>query len=177
MEYTIKPSVTDVVRILDKPALLGWANKIGLQGVSLAEHKKKFCGEGHSLHKQMENYLREKTPFSDPEFQARFVEFFADKSIVAFEKQISHAHFTGRLDVEFYWKDKLWVCDFKLNQTGVYLENKLQLAAYRMAEGADAVAIINYPKMEIVDVGISNFEPYERLFNLLCQACPLVRSL
>ena len=52
-----KPSVTQLTKILDKPALMSWANKIGLEGIRLDEYRKKVMSNGTSLHKQIEMFI------------------------------------------------------------------------------------------------------------------------
>jgi hypothetical protein len=49
-----KPTVSQLLQLLDKPALLGWANKIGLEGISLDEYRKKSTKGGTDLHKEIE---------------------------------------------------------------------------------------------------------------------------
>ena len=52
----MKPSVTELIGMLDKPGLLNWANKIGLDGIKLEDYRKKSMINGTSLHKQIEDY-------------------------------------------------------------------------------------------------------------------------
>lgn len=181
MDYTLKPfgkpSVTELLDILAKPALISWANKIGLEGKSLADARKKSMGDGYSLHKQIERFIQSKTPFEDLEFQNRFEAFFADKSILAFEKSVSCDEYQGRFDIKFLWNDIEYICDFKSNQTGLYIENKLQLAAYRKCEGCAKVAIISIPSMALIEVPILNFTPYEQCLSALAKIHHLKKYL
>jgi len=48
-----KPSVSKLVKILDKPALVGWANKIGLEGVNLKAYRTKAMADGSNIHAQI----------------------------------------------------------------------------------------------------------------------------
>ena len=50
-------SVSKLIEVLNKPALLHWSNKIGLQGISLKDYRKKSTSKGTSKHNQIENYL------------------------------------------------------------------------------------------------------------------------
>lgn len=163
-----KPSVSDLLSLLDKPALLGWANRIGLEGESLIDARRKSMSKGTSLHREIEHWLTRETPIKDDDFFINAKSFFSDKEILAVEKPITHDKFTGRLDVKYQTEDgTVFICDFKTNQTRLYRENKLQLAAYRMAENCDRVAIISIPKMTILDPSINNFEPYEKTILIL----------
>lgn len=159
-----KPSISELLSLLDKPALLGWANRIGLEGKSLIEARRANMSQGTSLHKQVERWLLNKTPIQDEAFQVSVEVFFADKKVIASEKPIDHERFTGRLDVKYQTNDgAIWICDFKTNQSRLYRENKLQLAAYRMSEGCDKVAVISIPDMKVIEADIPDFEPYEKM--------------
>lgn len=164
---TKKPSVSQLLSLLDKPALLSWANKIGLEGKTLLDVRRQNMSAGTNLHKQVERWLINKTPIEDQAYQDSVVNFFADKTIIAVEKQIEHDKFCGRLDVKYQTANgDTYICDFKTNQSRVYRENKLQLAAYRMSDGCDKVAIISIPEMKLVECNIANFAPYEK--TILC---------
>ena len=67
--------------------------------------------------------------------------------------------------------------DFKSNQTNLYLENKLQLAAYRMAEPCDSVCVIDIPKMNMIGTGIEDFRPYEETLRHLTAIWHLKKAL
>ena len=162
-----KPSVTKIIGLLDKPALLGWANKIGLQGIKLDDYRKKSTESGTNLHKQIEDFILYKTPFEDKNLEVNFNEFFKDKEILEVEKKIETEWFQGRLDIKFKHNDKIFIGDFKSNQKYVYFENKLQLTAYRMAENCDNVVIISIPDFKIVHSGIRDFVPYEKILKCL----------
>jgi len=60
-----KPSVSQLLSLLDKPALLGWANKIGLEGKTLLDVRRQNMSAGTNLHKQVERWLLNKTPIEN----------------------------------------------------------------------------------------------------------------
>jgi len=144
----MKPSITKLLELLDKPALLKWANKIGLEGIRLDDYRSKAKESGLSLHEEIENWLKYKIPSADAEVQARIEKFFSDKEILAIEKNIETVFFTGRLDIKFKWKGFVFIADFK-SSGKVYLETKIQLAGYKMAEECDHVAVIHLPELLI----------------------------
>ena len=141
----MKPSVTELIKLLDKPALLNWANKIGLEGIGLDEYRKKVMKDGTSIHKQIEMYVKDKTPFENNLHQLGFDNYFSNKKIVSIESNIETEWFKGRQDIRIEYKGKEYICDFKSNQKYIYFENKLQLVAYRMAENCDGLGIISFP--------------------------------
>lgn len=171
-----KPTVTDLLDILNKPALMKWANKIGLQGVSLEEHRNKSKSQGTSLHKQIENYLLHGNPFENDHVQLAFQKFQQDKVFKEIEANVETEYFRGRLDAKIIYKDSLYLCDFKSNDS-IYLEQKLQLTAYRMSDRSCKVAIIKIPEFVFKEIVIHDFKPYEELLINLCNIYHLLRKV
>jgi hypothetical protein len=155
----MKPSVTKLIDMLDKPALLKWANKIGLEGIKLDDYRSKSKDAGSSIHEQVEHYLKFGILTEDQALNDRIVNFFSDKQIIDIEKSIECEYFIGRFDVKLKWKDFIFICDFKSNSK-VYFETKLQLAAYKMAEECDHVAVIHLPDFTLRPVDLY-YEHYE----------------
>lgn len=152
----MKPSVTNLIALLDKPALLKWANKIGLEGTHIDDYRSKAKESGTSIHESVEQYLKFKILPDDESLAARIKNFFADKEIMEVEKPIETDWFIGRYDVKLRWKDFVFICDLKSNSK-VYLETKLQLSAYRMADECDHVAVIHLPDFLIQPVSTTEY--------------------
>jgi len=163
----MKPSVTKLIGLLDKPALMKWANTIGLQGISLDEHRKKAFAKGISFHGQIENYLKNQTPFTDELFFGMFKDWLEGKEIISFEKEVEGEKYQGRFDIKFRFNNEIYIADFKSRTNNVYFENKLQLAAYKLMDGCDKVAIVSVPDMKVLEVDLSNIEPYEKILDAL----------
>lgn len=161
-----KPSVTTLLDILNKPALLKWANKIGLEGVELEEFRKKAFKKGSNIHNQTEEYIKSQTPFKDLKHQQKFEKLFKNKKILESEKNIETDYFIGRYDLKMEHENKTYICDFKTSK-GVWFENILQLIAYRMADKTDGIAIIKVPEFKIRYIDINNYEPYESILKNL----------
>jgi len=162
-----KPSVTELLKILDKPALLNWANKQGLLGIDISIARKKWLNDGTSIHSQIENYLLNGVPFLDSSTQAVFENFIENKEVIAVEKQIETDWFTGRIDFKFKMDGFVYVSDWKSNQRGIYIENKLQLVAYGMAEPCDKYCIISVPDFTLIQVEIPDAIPYIEILKAL----------
>lgn len=162
----MKPSVTQLLDLLNKPALLKWANKIGLQGIAIDDYRKKAKSTGIDYHKQTENCLKHGEVFEDPLIQYHFEEFMRDKECLACEQSIEHELFKGRLDVRFLVKGTRFTCDFK-PKTDVYLETILQLTAYRMVTGDDNIAVISLPDFTFRPIPVKSFVPYEEIIKAL----------
>ncbi|CAB4131200.1 hypothetical protein UFOVP129_58 [uncultured Caudovirales phage] len=164
-----KPTVSQLIDLLNKPALIKWANKIGLQGVSLDDYNKKSTSNGSSIHLQIEKFLDYNVPFRDLQTQNNFVEFIKDKEIITIEKDIYHDLFFGRLDIKFKFNGNIYICDFKPknNYSTIFFEQKLQLAMYKYADECDKVGIISYPDFTLQEVEF-DFEVYKRIIDCLC---------
>ena len=75
----MKPSVTNLVDMLDKPALMRWANKIGLEGIKLDEYKSQKKDEGSNIHETIATYLNFNILPDDELLATRIVNFFRDR--------------------------------------------------------------------------------------------------
>lgn len=159
----MKPSVTQLINLLDKPALMRWANNIGLQGIRLDEYRKKSMSAGSSLHKQIENYFNDNIPFNDEIFFKNFLEFMKDKELIDAEQKVETDYFTGRYDIRLKFNNYIYICDFKSNQKNIYFENKLQLISYQMATKCDRLAIVSIPDFRFLEVNVPDTKPYEQI--------------
>jgi len=170
-----KPTVTELLDILNKPALMKWANKIGLQGISLDDYRAKSKKDGTSLHKQIEQFLLEGKPFEDESIHMNFEKFQVDKVFKEVECNIETDYFRGRLDAKIIYKNELYLCDFKSNDA-IYLEQKLQLTAYRMSDRNCKIAVVKIPEFIFKPVTIQDFKPFEDLLIALSNIYHLLKK-
>lgn len=140
----MKPTVTQLINLLDKPGLLKWANNIGLQGIKLDDYRKNSKGNGISLHRQIQMFVENKIPFENVEHQNKFDQFILNKEIIDLEKNIETDWFIGRYDAKIKCGERKIICDFK-SGSSIYLEQKLQLSAYKMAHPDCEIAIVQIP--------------------------------
>jgi hypothetical protein len=157
----MKPSVTKLIDILNKPALMQWANKIGLNGINLDDFRRKKMLEGFNLHEQIDRFVKTGECFKSQKDENAFLDFVKDKKIISTEVNIETEYFIGRYDIKLKYNDLIYLCDFKKDHKKIYFENKLQLVAYRMAEYCDRIAIISIPDFKIIPISIVDYKPYE----------------
>lgn len=156
-----KPSVTQLIDLLAKPALIEWANRQGLQGIDINEKRKRSLAKGTSLHQQIDDYSNGRGKFERELDQWSFDTFIAGKTIIATERNIETEWFVGRYDAKIKVGSDEYIVDYKSGFKGkIYLEYKLQLVAYAMAEGAK-IAIVPIPQFHLIPVEIENMKPYE----------------
>ena len=161
------PTVTKLLKLLDKPALLNWANKIGLQGIKLDDYYTQSKSKGNSYHNQVEDMIKHNKEIEDPVLRKNYHKFFDGCEILECEKNITCKHWRGRYDVKFKKDCITYLCDFKSNSGAGYLENKLQLVAYSEIENVDKIGIITLPFFLYKDVDIKDRKPYVGILKAL----------
>lgn len=166
-----KPAVTQLIDMLDKPALLRWANRQGLAGIDIAEERKRTKSLGSSMHEQIES-----RQFIDPEHARNFDRFTRDKEIVGLEGKIETEWFVGRYDAKIRWRGLTYLVDYKRSMS-VYFETKLQLVAYAMAEPCDRLAVVSTPEFALMESGITDRSKYEQILIALSKIYTLRKQI
>lgn len=165
------PGVTTVLNVLAKPALIQWANRIGLEGVSVGAYVDALASIGTCAHYLVSADLKGETPdtgdFTANELEAasRCVEKFEewrlskDFTVVESELQmVSAKHkYGGTLDVLAMVDGRLNVIDLKTGK-GIYPEMLVQAAAY--AELA-IEAGHKVEEIRILNIGRTENEPFQ----------------
>lgn len=132
------PTVTQLIDLLNKPALLKWANKIGLEGVRLDDYRAKSKGDGTDKHKLIENDLLHGIEYDNEQFK----KFKSRYEILKVEPVIECEWYHGRADVLLQRAGVTFLYDFK-NSERIYFEQVLQLVAYKRVLKCDKVGIVN----------------------------------
>ena len=159
-----KPTVSQLIDLLNNPALLKWANKIGLEGVSLDEHRKKSSAAGSDIHKKIENDFKHGMHFDNKAFQS-----FREKyELIEAEPLIECPFYKGRADVILKRHGLTWLFDFKASND-IYFEQRLQLIAYKRVLGVDKIGIVNtnFFTENIVDVSPEHEQAYVKILSSL----------
>lgn len=137
------PGVTTVLAILNKPALIKWANNLGLQGIDSTKYRDEMADIGTLAHKMILDYFnKEETDTSD--YSQNQIEL-AENCLLSFwewekehkievimaEKQLVSRDygFGGTIDCYCNLDDKPTLLDFKTGKA-IYPEMIYQLAAY-----------------------------------------------
>ena len=164
-----KPSVTELLQLLDKPALLGWANSQGLKGIDISKERSKWLNAGTSIHCQIERFIVDCIPFDDPKDQLKCEKFLDKYEVIDIETNIETDYFIGRYDLKAKSKEtgKTYIIDFKRKCKKIYLEHKLQLVAYSMASECEGLMIVGVPDFKIFDIQIEDRTPYQEIMKSL----------
>lgn len=138
------PGVTTILGVLNKPALVPWANRLGLQGIDTRNYVDKLAGIGTLAHYMVECHIKKIKPdlkaFSPEEINLAenaflsYLEWEKNQDIQYLESEIqlvSEEHlFGGTIDCYCLLNGKHALLDFKTS-SGIFEEMKYQLAAYR----------------------------------------------
>jgi ATP-dependent exoDNAse (exonuclease V) beta subunit len=150
-------AVTKLVNLLDKPSLVYWANKIGLDGVSLKEYRTKSQNKGTNKHKEIELYLKDKIEFPESNKLNKILNQF---EIIGSEYYLKNDFIHGFADLVCKENNEKIIIDFKSTDK-IYLSQKLQLSTYKEILKADKIAIINFKTWELKYINIDTKKYYE----------------
>ena len=167
------PGVTTVLGVLNKPALVPWANKLGLQGIDTRKYVDKLASIGTLAHLIVQCRLTHMQPdltaFSAEEIEkagnsVRSYEAWEAKHTlapVACERQIVSEihHFGGTLDLIAVVDGILTLVDFKTGKA-IYDEHLHQLAAYLMLAEEAGFAV---QEARILRIGRTEDEGFEEI--------------
>lgn len=138
------PGATTVTGLLNKPQLIVWANRLGLQGIDSTKYRDKAADIGTCAHLMVQCYIANEKPDLS-QFSQDTIDQAENALISFFEWEKSHKIepvllekgmvsdnylFGGTVDCVANLDGKLWLIDFKTG-SGIYDEMGMQLAAYR----------------------------------------------
>tara|TARA_Y100000310_G_scaffold305644_1_gene346035 strand:- start:221 stop:859 length:639 start_codon:yes stop_codon:yes gene_type:complete len=138
------PGVTTILNILNKPALVKWANNLGLQGIDSTKYRDKLANIGTITHLMILGYLA-KSGLDLSEFSQQDISTAENCMLSFYEWEKSHVllpiiletplssdiyGYGGTPDFIGEINGRLELMDFKTG-TGIYNESLYQLAAYR----------------------------------------------
>jgi len=137
------PGVTTILGVLNKPALVKWANNLGLQGIDSSKYVDEKAAIGTLAHQMIADYLRgEKT---DTNEYSKVQIDQAENAVLSFlewekahhiepllieEPLVSEVHrFGGTIDCLGKINGELCLVDFKTSK-GIFAEMLIQVVAY-----------------------------------------------
>lgn len=187
----IVPSVTTIAGLLSKPALVSWANKLGLRGIDVSKYVDELAEVGTLAHQMILDYFKNvETDFSEYSPQIRdkaensflsFLEWAKNKRIesIFVEKEgVSEQYrYGGRFDFYGILNGIKTIIDFKTG-SGLYPEYFYQLSAYRwllMENGyeTERVMLVRIPRSEDETFEVkektdstTDFEIFKRLLEI-----------
>lgn len=162
-----KPSMSELLAILNKPALLIWANKQGLLGNKIGVIRRDSMSDGSKMHEQIDRLVKSGECMDNEEHQKSFELFCSDKEIIECEVNIETEYFVGRYDCLLRHQGKKYLVDYKRKAKRVYLENKLQLVGYSMAVECDKFAIVGIPQFSFLPFEVEDRSPYVEIIKAL----------
>jgi len=165
------PGVTTVLGVLNKPFLVPWANKLGLQGIDSSKYTDTMAGIGTLAHLFIMNHLRgEGTDTGD--FSQNDIKLAENCFLSYLEWEKHHElkpiliekplvsdkyHYGGTPDCVCYLDGELTLLDYKTSKA-VYPEMFYQLAAYSQLLSEQNITI---SKARILRIGRDENEGFE----------------
>lgn len=165
-DKTIVPGVTSPLGILAKPALIPWANKLGLQGIDVNKYVDDKASIGSLAHAMIlahfdgqaadtSDYTANQINAAENSFLSflEWVKKYDIEPVLVEASLVSETlRYGGTIDLFAQINDTPTLVDFKTG-SGIYDEHWYQVAAYRylLAENnylVDAVKILNIPRTE-----------------------------
>lgn len=138
------PGVTTFLGVLAKPALISWANKLGLQGIDSTKYVDSLAGAGTCAHYLIECHLKREKPILD-DFTQNQIELAENSVLKFYEWEKNHElevlgselvliseQYQYGLTIDLYCKldGKKTLIDFKTGKA-IYPEMTMQVAAYK----------------------------------------------
>jgi hypothetical protein len=153
-----KPSVSELIDILNKPKLMHWANQLGLEGKSLRDVRINNTTSGTNKHSEIVNYIKKGIKMSNIESQNNLDIFLKDCNVIDLEKKFENDLFQGRVDIIFKKQNSIYIGDFKRTYKKPYLEHYIQLMCYKINFKCDKICIIKSDSFEINELSLFNNE-------------------
>jgi len=181
----IIPGVTTILNILAKPALIKWANNLGLQGIDSTRYVDDKADIGTLAHDTIHCYLcTDKKEVDTSEYSSKQIKQ-AENCITSFynwekehniepillEKQLTSKYgFGGTIDIYGKINDKLVLIDLKTGKS-IYSSMTYQLAAYShlLIENnypIDYAMILNIPRADNENWEIRRCDNLDREFEI-----------
>lgn len=178
------PSVTTVIKILNKPSLVGWANYLGFKRQNYNDILMEKAELGTCFHDMAYCYLQkekfDRTKYNDCVVNSaliyldKFITFVSENNFnpVFQEKALTSELYGGTIDYYGEFNGKKMVIDFKTSKRP-YSSHFLQLGAYtKMCEEngyeVDAVGVICCnPKVSIKIMTRDEISEYIETFDLI----------
>ena len=141
----IIPGVTTALNELNKPALVPWANRMGLQGIDTRKYVDALADVGTLAHYfvmcRLEDEIPEVDEYSPEKVRAaegcfkKYIEWERKNTVVPVftEKPLisERYQYGGMVDLYAICNERLTLVDFKTNAKGIFPESTYQVAAYR----------------------------------------------
>jgi len=165
------PGVTTILKILNKPALVKWANNLGLQGIDSNKYRDKMASIGTLTHLMLMEYLSgEKQDYSEyskadiDKAENCLISFFEWEKvnkiepILIEEKLVSEIYgYGGTIDCYCKLNGEYTLLDFKTGKS-IYKEMYYQVAAYEqlLRENKKPVSVV-----KMIRIGRDEDEGFE----------------
>lgn len=173
-----KPSVSELIDLLNKPKLINWANSLGLEGKRLNDVRNIYTTSGIKKHSEIVNYIRKGIKMENHEVQNNLDLFLKKCNVIDLEKKFENDMFQGRVDIIFEKDNITYIGDFKRSFKNPYLEHYIQLVCYKINFKCEKICIIKSDNFEINELSLYGKEHlYVELINNLVNIYNIKQNL
>lgn len=192
---TIVPGVTTILNVLAKPALIAWANRMGLQGIDTTKYVDAAALAGTACHAMIEAHLKHEV-FDESEYDKDTLSIAANGFLKYLDWEKAHKvenveselqlvseryKFGGTVDMYATVDGSPTLIDFKTNASGIYDEMMHQVCAYRqllVESGREVhqILIIRLGKSDQPDMETRYISEWDRHWNIF-QHCLAIYNL
>lgn len=192
------PGVTTILNVLAKPALIRWANNMGLQGIDTSKYVDRAAQAGTAAHGMIECHLTGKE-FDRSPFPADLLSLAENGYIKYLDWEKGHEikeaqsemplvseryRYGGTIDMYCLLDGVPTLIDFKTNSSGIYDEMKHQVIAYlKLLEEngfpVKKVMIIRLDKSDVMDLEtreIGDWQKHWRIFEICRELYDLMKG-
>lgn len=189
------PSVTTIMKVLNKPAIPMWANSLGWKRQSYKQVLEEKADHGTFVHELLHEFMfkeGKKFDISQPgtvelikEYIDGFKVFLEEYKVKPIwgEKSFSCELYGGTIDLLCELEEKLTILDFKTSKR-FYSSHFIQLGAYiQLLEYNDikveqvAIARVSGEGVKLKVMSVEEMQPYMDLFNSLMNTFYMVYEL
>lgn len=183
----VVPSVTTIIKLINKPALMNWSNWLGMQGTSYNQYMKKAAYIGTRVHEIIEcKFTNKKFELEEVnmwflevrDYISNFIDWYKDNPIdvINIEEKMVSDKFGGTCDIYCEFDGKKTILDIKTSSS-VYSTMFIQLAGYIIlkelqGEVVEQVGILTVNKKEayVTLMARDEMDIYINTFNKLVEA-------
>lgn len=191
--------VTTILGVLAKPALIAWANKMGLQGIDTQKYVERAADAGTAAHEMIECHLKglefDKNQYAPDLLDLaengfiKYLDWESGHKVERVESELclvsERYRYGGTIDMYCLLDGVPTLVDFKTNATGVFDEMRHQVVAYKQlleehGKPVDNIIIIRLGKSDKMDlevVQVSDWDIHWQIFTACLDLCNLQKKL
>jgi len=191
------PGTTTILGVINKPALIPWANKLGLQGIEVGKYQDVTAKVGTCCHAMIESHLKGEA-FDDSEYDKTTLNLAENGYLKYLDWEAKHTledvhaelplvseelEYGGTIDLYCKLDGEYTLVDFKTSASGIYSEMEWQVAGayeYLLSENGynvDRVMILRLGRSDKDDMEVKTLGNWPGAWLVFTTALRLYREI